>query len=801
MAEHENKKTYMMSNPIRTAEIITDKNFANTEQLRLLAQNSLRINKLETSEAVINETCLQVKEIIGKGYVVGTLMHDSSQTLSVKAAQGFEDDRLVSTILHLTGTDLFKIQYPVNDLTPEELSFCRSGHLELSDDGLYTILIRKFPRAVCTAVESLLGIRFVYSMGLVHRHIHLGSIVIASVDNSTIEASEFIIEDLVAQAAAAISRIHTEISLRENEERYYNLSRITSGFRFSSIKTGENDFTLEWITGVIEEITGYSPEEVLQRAGWGFMVHADDSPIFKQSITSLFPGDGHSCELRIIHKNGSVRWLKASSRVVADELSAGYRLFGGCEDITERKRAEEALQLSEDKYRVLFNSGGNDGIFVHHPDEHFMPGMIIEANDALIKLLGYSREELLKMRVPDFLEYQDPSEITSFMQILKQKECIVLERVYITRDSRKVPVEVSSRLFTYGGRATVVSIVRDTTERKKTEMALKKSKERLSRAEQIAGLGHWELDLTRQQIKASKEALNIYGVQGEDIPMKEIQALRFQEYGEMLDDALNGLIKRNESFNVEYKIIRPTDGKIIDIHSIAEYDPIRNIVFGVIQDVTERKQAEDRIKAALAEKDVLLKEIHHRVKNNMQVIASLLNLQSAHVADQRDVGLFLESQDRINSMALVYNKLYQSNDLASIGLRDYVTDLVNDLLRSYALKSGSCRAVTEVADVRLSLDLAIPCGLIINEAITNSLKYAFPGGRKGTIFVNIVAPDGRLEMLLGDDGIGLPPDMNPATTPTLGMQLIYTLTEHQLGGTVEMESGSGARYRITFPRV
>jgi two-component sensor histidine kinase len=150
-------------------------------------------------------------------------------------------------------------------------------------------------------------------------------------------------------------------------------------------------------------------------------------------------------------------------------------------------------------------------------------------------------------------------------------------------------------------------------------------------------------------------------------------------------------------------------------------------------------------------------------------------------------------------MALVYERLYQSQDLAKISLKHYVTDLVSGLVHAYSLGPRNPRTVVDVADMPVSLDLAIPCGLIINEVISNSLKYAFPGERQGTISVSIKAISGNLEMLLADDGVGLPASYDPARSTSLGMKLVYTLAGHQLGGKVELERSGGTSYKITFP--
>lgn len=233
--------------------------------------------------------------------------------------------------------------------------------------------------------------------------------------------------------------------------------------------------------------------------------------------------------------------------------------------------------------------------------------------------------------------------------------------------------------------------------------------------------------------------------------------------------------------------------------SISVYSPLKEYFVSVFENITERKKAESRIRASLAEKELLLKEIHHRVKNNMQVISSLLQLQSNFINDREVALLFQESQNRIKSMSLVYNKLYQSRDLAKIDLKEYLTELVDNLVSSYRLSSGQVAVEIDVEDIPLGLDLAIPCGLIVNEVVVNSLKYAFKDGRSGLITIAVhPSGDGILKMEIADNGLGMPENPNMAKNPTLGKELIYMLVEQQLGGKITLNPGGGTGYTIMF---
>lgn len=215
------------------------------------------------------------------------------------------------------------------------------------------------------------------------------------------------------------------------------------------------------------------------------------------------------------------------------------------------------------------------------------------------------------------------------------------------------------------------------------------------------------------------------------------------------------------------------------------------------RDVTERRQSQDRIEASLREKEILLKEIHHRVKNNMQIISSLLNLQADHVADKEAQELFIESRNRISSMALVHEELYRSKDMSRVELRDYVEKLIPRLLYSYGGEKEISQDI-EVDDAQVTIRQAIPLGLIINELVTNALKHAFMNRDSGILRVVIGQNDGRVRLEVRDDGVGLPADLDVEKTQTLGMQLVTGLVA-QLYGTLRVERGHGAAFFIDFP--
>ena len=220
-------------------------------------------------------------------------------------------------------------------------------------------------------------------------------------------------------------------------------------------------------------------------------------------------------------------------------------------------------------------------------------------------------------------------------------------------------------------------------------------------------------------------------------------------------------------------------------------------ISGIGFDITENKINEEKITQSLKEKDVLLKEVHHRVKNNMQVISSILNLQSSYVRDSYALNLLKECQNRIKSMAFIHESLYQTKNFESVNFSEYVTTLSKNLVHTYSINTKKIKLILTLDELMLSLDASIPCGLIINEIISNSLKYAFPDNRDGIIFVTLRVDKNRVKIEVGDNGVGIPENVDIKNTQTLGLQLVDTLVE-QISGTLKLNRSKGTIFSIEF---
>jgi two-component system, sensor histidine kinase PdtaS len=262
------------------------------------------------------------------------------------------------------------------------------------------------------------------------------------------------------------------------------------------------------------------------------------------------------------------------------------------------------------------------------------------------------------------------------------------------------------------------------------------------------------------------------------------------------------VLKNNDNHSCEIKMMNYNNAPFyaqLESMAVRGADETHVKMRTAITDITNRKMADQQLQASLKEKEVLLQEVHHRVKNNMQIMISLINLQCEKIEDKHICEMFTNTVDRINSMALVHKQLYKSKNFSKIDITKYISSLVENLFASHCVDTDKISFKIGINDITLSLSNAISCGLIINELITNSLKYAFPGDRKGEIRVEFgYLSDGQLEMRVSDDGVGMPVNFELRNSETLGVLIVKALAEHQLGGTMVLDSTKGTKFLIRF---
>ena len=275
------------------------------------------------------------------------------------------------------------------------------------------------------------------------------------------------------------------------------------------------------------------------------------------------------------------------------------------------------------------------------------------------------------------------------------------------------------------------------------------------------------------------------------------------------------LVNILEDLRKEKLHLEATQKALLNIAEDAEAEKLRlretqKAVLNILEDLAsekallEQSQGEvarsEAVRASLREKEVLLKEIHHRVKNNLQVISSLLSLQARYLTDPKAREIFNQSQNRVQSIALVHEQLYQSPDLSHVNFSEYTASLLDNLFHNYSAAERGLAKEIDVGGARLTIDVAIPCGLIVNELVTNALKHAFPDGRRGTIWVVLQENPVELRLAIEDDGVGMPESLDPRNTGSLGLDLVFTFAE-QLDASVEIERKGGTSFQFRFPKV
>jgi len=464
------------------------------------------------------------------------------------------------------------------------------------------------------------------------------------------------------------------------------------------------------------------------------------------------------------------------------------------EDISERKKNEEKIKKSEAYYKTIFENTSTATIILEEN------AIISLANTEFEKLSGYSKEELEgKKSWIDLLVENQIEKVMDYhkSRISNKSAPKNYEIKLINKNTTMRDVYVTVALIPYTPKSLISFL--DITDKKESRKALKESQKKYKNLAELLPQPIFETNLCGNITFTNRIGLKIFGYTQEDLDA-ELNMLNFLDPKDHLRAMENTQRKLREELFVEEYTALKKDGTTfpILIHSNAiKHDDKVVGSRGIIVDLTDIKNIENNLKASLNEKEILLMEIHHRIKNNMQIISSLLSLQTEYVDDEEAVNVLKESQNRVRSMAIIHEKLYQSKDLTHINFVDYIKSLVLNLFYSYNIKKTQIKPILKIEDISLNIETAIPCGLIINELISNSLKYAFPNDINGEIIISLKSKKDNYQLCISDNGIGLPEDINFNNIKTLGLLLVNNLTE-QIDGEVTIHRNHGTQYKINF---
>lgn len=573
-------------------------------------------------------------------------------------------------------------------------------------------------------------------------------------------------------------RQQADAALRESEARWHKLIENSA----DGILVVNGEGIICFVNPAAEIIFGFLAEELL---GTLFGI-----PLETTEINEIY----------IIQPDGS--WLTVDMRVVTIKWSGELAYLASLRDISDRKQAEKDLQQAKDQLQAVLDAVPGLVSWISCSEEKDLSSLkYIGVNKHLATSLNMPAEAFIGQDI-GFLKTRTQFE-NFIRKIFESRDERMSEEVTIVIDNREREYLIVAQKYNEGKAAVTVGL--DISDRKQMKLELNMSKQWLQ----------YLLSFNPAAIY-SRQAGKKYGTNYISENVADILGYQAEEF--MLDENFwSDRIHPSDREEILSNLSRDLEG---GIHSQEYrfqhqdgsyrwlYDELKVVpdqqgkpreLIGYWADITDRKQAEELLKASLVEKETLLKEIHHRVKNNLQIISSLLRLQSRKIQDGTALKSLAESQNRVQVMALVHEQLYRSDNLADINFSEYIQTLVGNLFRSY-----DARGVTfsiNIENIALAIDIAIPCGLLVNELVSNSLKYAFPEGRTGCICISMTASDENEYILkIGDNGVGIPADVDWTKTKSLGLQLVRKLTK-QLEGEISLARSQGTEFRLTFGKL
>lgn len=558
---------------------------------------------------------------------------------------------------------------------------------------------------------------------------------------------------------------------------------------------------------------GLTPDELLKINAESY--YGGKTPDAKKRWkTFLDKGSSHVKEY-YYRSDGSRIFVEGDYYCLYDSKHYFTGYLGIQRDMTDRKNADEKLKMSEEKFRAVAESMPAQVVI-------FQDNKFVYANPYSEVITGYKTQEILKKNFWD-LVHEDYRETAKQRGEKRQNGESVLDNYELKIISKSKEVKwlsYSARIIEFNGRRAVLGIATDITESKRNQEKIRLSEEKYRNFVEHSSEGIFRLEFKKpvhtdiaadEQVELIRKNVFIAECNSvfsrmydedkpENIINKNVSELKYlnpditsrilkfitQDYSIVEDEA------------VEYDESGKEKSFVVNISGVVEGGYLTSI-WGVQRDITEKKRSEEALKRSLIEKDILLKEIHHRVKNNLQIVTSLLKLQAGYVKDEKIKQLFRESQNRVQSMSLIHQKLYQTKDIAHIDFKDYIETVTTHLQHSYGILEDRVKIKTEVRNMIMSIDNAIPAGLIINELVSNSLKHAFPDGRKGNIYINAAYDEYKKEywFLIRDDGIGMDKIPDIGNSNSFGLKLVHTLVK-QLEGIIEIVISGGSEFRIHF---
>ena len=623
-------------------------------------------------------------------------------------------------------------------------------------------------------------------------------------ENSDVEYLEGFVKDVTKET-------ETELALRESESRY----------RLISENTGDviwiidiNSWRFTYISPSAYHLTGYTQKNLMKQPILNIVEsksHEYHSKNLTKRIDLLKTGNESARvnvnKINIIHKDGRIVPTEVVTTLLMDEDGQINEILGVSRDITERKESGEKIRkiMQRNEYAMAVSKMANWELDVNK--------CIFTFNPRFYMMLGITFDDVgsYEIGLDDFIQtYAHPDFIN------KLTDAVIMG---MESNDPYFQIQIEGKLIRANGEVFWVNtwfrgekddngvtiklygVNQDITERKIIEKSLIESEDKYRTLFESDPNYTILIDTNHIIVDVNSSTTNITGLSKEELIGKHLNDLDIiLDEDKMLHiDKIVDLLDGNK--------VKPFEARLMDkngnlrwvnvrLTSIEKENVISNILI-IASDITELKQYEKEIQDSLHEKEILLQEIHHRVKNNMQIISSLLSIQTRYVDDKESINVLKESQNRVKSLAMIHEKLYKSKSFNKIYLLDYIESLVWDLFYSYAIKKGKIKPILDIDDIQLNIETSVPCGLIITELVSNSLKYAFPDQNEGELKVSLKVKDDHFELIISDNGVGIPENIDFFNTDSLGLQLVNSLTD-QIDGEIEFVRNNGTKFTIIF---
>ncbi|MFP4336508.1 MAG: PAS domain S-box protein [Halothece sp.] len=648
------------------------------------------------------------------------------------------------------------------------------------------------------------------------------------------------------QATAAVligiditERKQAELALKESENQFRQLAENIEQV-FWMVDLREKCFI--YVSPAYESTWGRSVESVYENPNaWLEAVHPNDYESVLLACGKQIHGK-YDQEYRIIRPDGEIRWIHDRAFPVKDDKGRAYRIAGIAEDITERKRSKEALKRREHYLKALV--GVQRRLLASRVDESLYREVLAILGDACEASRIYVYENAIdengQVCAQECAEWQmshacslSNGERPIFDYESLGEECY--EQLQCGEFIQKTVAELPEAIQPFFQERQIVSFLmipliingeffgvigfdncQEGASFGRLEVGLLSSAAAAIAFAKEKQLTQETLQQQLTAIETATDGIMIIDTLGHlhYVNPAYCQMLGYESANALLETPWSRHHPAGEIPRIREEILPKLQtegywsGEICGqrkdastfIQELSMNLTENGEIVGVCRDISQRKEAEDQLKASLEEKELLLKEVHHRVKNNLQVISSIFSLQSQAIEDEKALALLEESQNRISSMSLIHEKLYQAANLTNIDFAEYIRDLAHHLLASYNVNPDWIQTEMNIESIPMNLDSAIPCGLLINELISNSLKHGFPNERRGRIYIFLgLIDEETLCLKVEDNGVGLPEDFNPSQATSLGISLITSLTQ-QLRGRLKFQNNPGASFEITFPK-